>query len=89
MNAHTPGPYKTSAVKNRDETHIDTNKRLIGSTYGMQHKENAQLFAAAPELLAALIRMNQLFAKADMTEIQGDVVDAALAAIAKAEGRLG
>jgi len=62
--------------------------KLVASTWGPQAKVNAHLIAAAPDLLAALKRLVDIFDD-DLIAIENpSSMDAARAAIGKAEGRL-
>lgn len=93
---HTPGPWKVTewakrTSNNRDEVLItSTAKPHIVSMliYSPTDQANAQLIAAAPELLAALVDASQLIPVAprmhpdDLYKLQTRV----LAAIAKAQG---
>lgn len=87
----TPGPWKAEderaflkmlGVESSDWAHIKRDEHTIGSAYcGSSFEENmrnAQLMAAAPDLLAAC---------KDCMENRGDWGALMFAAIAKAEGR--
>ncbi len=82
MSKYTPGPWFTTGAANQ---HVRTNGtdsefRL----YKINHKGDAALIAAAPEMLEALKRA-QSHICADRLEC-GAVYDQVFAAIAKAEG---
>lgn len=97
MSTYTPGPWRAT----KDTQIMAPNPQIarapaveiaqVHNVYGhdgfCQASGNVNLIAAAPELLEALIQMNQLFVKVDMTENEAEVCRMALAAIAKAEGR--
>lgn len=89
--SHTPGPWITGEGEYADQVfeksavpdgELDWGAALICETAG--NNENAALIAAAPELLAAL---DSLVGMVIENGGRGDLVDNALAAIAKAEGR--
>lgn len=82
---HTPGPWDWEAVSaNASGGHhlylIDSKRRKIAALWGRseEKKANARLIAAAPDLLEAMINL------IDGTPHSSE---AAIAAIAKAEGR--
>jgi len=98
MNSHTPGPWKTetySSAEVRDGERIRSANNLVvvPEVWGASLAEceaNYNLIAAAPELLAALVRITPLFAEAfdDLTDSddsgEHEVVMLARSAIAKA-----
>ena len=91
--AHTPGPWKASQGLPSIGWHVGMPGRwrliVVGRDErdeGMSDEElraNARLIAAAPELLEAL---RHLVARVIENGGTGDLIDSALAAIAKAEG---
>jgi hypothetical protein len=82
---HTPGPWRTGRKVFRTiycEEH-GTEGRLIGV---MDRREDATLVAAAPEMLAALRDMVSA-ALTDAPGVPDNVLERAVVALAKAEGR--
>ena len=52
MTTHTPGPWTIQSARNAYDIYSDNPERVVGRAYLMK---DARLFAAAPELLAALV----------------------------------
>ena len=94
--SHTPGPWAAHEGWPSDIWHVDMPGRAysIGvsradSDEDMTVEEvqaNARLIAAAPDLLAALIRMDEEFGTQNYTKSAADAVIMAEAAIKKATG---
>lgn len=96
MSGFTPGPWEISEsayvcrqaiVARTPEGDLDPIAEVMGSGKG-QNLANARLIAAAPEMLAALRELIPWAVGPHMRKPEGcAAVKAALAAIAKAEGR--
>jgi hypothetical protein len=92
---HTPGPWRCNdfgeifadPFYSKKVAEVPVVSKHAPFAHG-EEMANASIIAAAPDLLAALIQMNQLFVKVDLTETEAEVCRMALAAIAKAEGRV-
>lgn len=87
MIAHTPGPW-VAVVGGADGKVRCSDGRyfLVGDLiYHEDNKANARLIAAAPDLLAALKGL--LAPEPGGVYATNDVIDAARAAVAQAEGR--
>ncbi|MEI6474581.1 MAG: hypothetical protein WCO75_04240 [Planctomycetota bacterium] len=83
--SHTPGPWKLVAGN-----HIQSEWGQIGRTWMMCNGDsvaNAHLIAAAPELLEALKSLVDLEDGHVGVFTLDEIMDAARAAIAKAEGK--
>ena len=88
--SHTPGPWIN------DRSHPEWERNVVWSgdmvvarVVDDQHANadaNARLIAAAPDLLAALIRMDEEFGTQNYTKSADDAVIMAQAAIKKATG---
>lgn len=111
MSGHTPGPWKAQAFKRRGAIGVDFGCKVLAADgvvvaemfrpEAIVSMPNAELLAAAPDLLAALRELDKLYAYAwDLVEPSGAVVfnpetvkkferlhAAAQRALAKAEGR--
>lgn len=101
MSAHTPGPWKaaTQGAADRQSWFVRTVKDapyreaipFVAVMYGTSDAEreaNARLIAAAPELLALLIRVEDAFFDARIPAAELDQLRKDLTAtIAKAQGR--
>lgn len=90
--SHTPGPWKSgdTAGPNGIQVYRSRSKGFrdhVVIASNVNSDADAHLLSAAPELLEALIHMNQLFVKVDLTDNEARACRMALAAIAKAEGR--
>jgi hypothetical protein len=75
-NTHTPGPWKTDQWS---ESVWSEKKRICiivpqGGSLKPQDKENAKLIAAAPDLLEALIELQQMVEVGEMNEGTMEVV---------------
>ena len=95
MNKHTPGPWETDDIKscdghryvlagNHEEAQVIariTLRTFVGPTQS-ESEANARLIAAAPELLESL----RLFVGENKTHTEGERMEVARAAIAKATG---
>lgn len=94
---HTPGPWKLCA--RGDYSDFDGDSAVItgdGDTRRLavvhhddtaEHQANAQLIAAAPELLASLKAVMSFWINVESgDEMPAEIFDAATTAIAKAEG---
>ncbi len=96
MSAHTPGPWFAKRMRN-DNGNFDIDSvggyfvaKSIGGLDVGEEEANARLIAAAPELLAALQRAYMAligYLPGHRNAITDAAIDAARAAIAKAEGR--
>lgn len=93
MSAHTPGPWVAGGPAwFRGRSDPAAGKRpitagtwgVIANVYG---ESNASLISAAPELLAVLKAVVSADAGGCWRNLSGENAQAALAAIAKAEGR--
>ena len=86
MSKHTPGPWRIHA--GTIKFHIDNNKEGVCSTSGdsIWDEANANLIAAAPELLEALKEIIKLYGRSRLPA-RVDAIAKGKAAIAKAEGR--
>ena len=97
---HTPGPWRVDVAQDRDGTihSVDVREAAYGlfvaavEAHTEEHADvmaNARLIAAAPELLAVLKRMVlDCERTVELECVHGSqVVDDAIAAIAKAEGK--
>lgn len=91
MSKHTPGPW----IVFGDWAIQDKNNRLIaqfeplnddGNGNSEESFANADLIAAAPELLEALQNLTRMYYGEDRQDYAGQYAQAALAAIAKATG---
>lgn len=86
---HTPGPWRIARHDTlKDVRHIDAGpagyeRSTVAILDGPKSDANAQLIAAAPELLAALIECAE---QLDAETLGGEALDNARAAIAKAKG---
>ena len=80
---HTPGPWKKQVIAGRFYYKIYTDTEHIAET---DKTENAQLIAAAPELLAALERVLECHRLKISLDTNAGAVEQARAAIAKAKG---
>jgi hypothetical protein len=81
----TPGPWRHSG--NRIDDGNGRGKAVaFADRRRPEHDANARLIAAAPDLLAACRALVSTL-NADLTSEQCDAWDAAVAAMAKAEGR--
>ncbi len=82
---HTPGPWSMQGV----EIHGANDEIVIGGSYGVNRKNDGPLIAAAPELLEAA--KESLFwltePRKSSIETKGDMQNALISAIAKAEGK--
>lgn len=94
MSTHTPGPWRVApSVAFRGSLDIDgpVGHGHVASTYCLPTDEecaNARLIAAAPDLLAALVRLREWVrhpGRDDSPENEA-VIDQAEAAIARAKG---
>jgi hypothetical protein len=84
--AHTPGPWIVREPEEDElyEVYAENGGDLICyPVYTRNQRDNIPLIAAAPELLEAL---RHLVARVIENGGTGDLIDSALAAIAKAEG---
>ena len=78
---HTPGPW----VADEDGLVYSTNKKLgKHNVICAVHPNNAQLIAAAPDLLAAIKAM--MVTESELRDVNCTVMQNAIAAIAKAGG---
>lgn len=93
---HTPGPWKSYGENICAKLASDTRTEIVATTCGFQSTQsniaNAQLIAAAPELLAALENAANVLAglaTGDLKTIQRDspALLQARKAIAKAKGQ--
>jgi hypothetical protein len=87
MSAHTPGPWERIGWDVRTKrTDSDHRGFVIATTeispFPEERHADAQLIAAAPEMLAALKGLLELYGSAGTNQAR-----AAFAAIAKAEGK--
>lgn len=95
---HTPGPWCMGRKGNECRIYADRDQHAIARTYGTglngigvceltgpENKADARLIAAAPELLAALKGMLEVFGD-EFGMGDSSVCDDARAAIAKVEG---
>lgn len=100
MSAHTPGPWRITEINTEGFAHVSSSEHGFGdiaTTWNDQHKANAHLIAAAPDMLAALKECDSRCRyDGDYFHDIGDTArqdaswaaaDAAEAAIAKAEGQ--
>ncbi|MEY0957318.1 hypothetical protein AB7188_00235 [Providencia rettgeri] len=88
---HTPAPWMTDdwirTGVNSESKHIAM-VNYCSDVFGDEHKANAHLIAAAPELLEALIELTESAKEAiDGLGDLSDAIDTAKAAIAKALGQ--
>jgi hypothetical protein len=90
MTTHTPGPWIFSNNGHGGSAVMASNHRILG--YNLEDA-NARLIAAAPDLLAAAKGLveayhNSIHGRATFSQATklADAIDAARAAIAKAEG---
>lgn len=88
---HTTGPWQTVKVDGSDDCyHLDVktlNGALVASVSGgMFHHGNAQLIAAAPDLLDALAALNEYFSNFSQDSLGHKKLGIARAALAKATG---
>ncbi len=97
MKKHTPGPWVNTGLDHQypKEINIQSGNLYIARTIGglglIEETANANLIAAAPELLEALRNLMSACYKADLHEelseiVDGCLLDAAETAIAKANG---
>jgi hypothetical protein len=93
MSQHTPGPWTVEPYDNTDLCGIyrvwEVQRRLVGEDeQAIQREElaNARLIAAAPELLAALERIESAVRSGDMRSLVVSLQGIVRAAIAKARG---
>ncbi len=94
MSKHTPGPWNRSKKTDGNWWHIGAGNQAVAAVHAASKKRNepyasmfeanANLIAAAPELLAALEHLHHN-AKASGAEM-GLALDVAESAIAKAKG---
>lgn len=83
---HTPGPFEAKvATASTPTMHIHTPRGVVASVYGARHVRDAQLFAAAAELLAAGEKLLKAADDGD-PDLGMDAYDDMRAAIAKAKG---
>lgn len=94
MTKHTPGPWHVSDPRPYASTHcvdviggLSLVAQCVPQSERNTEKANARLIAAAPDLLAALKGLLGDRTLAGMDKMEQEEIDAALAAIAKAEGR--
>jgi hypothetical protein len=94
MEQHTPGPWVWGYYGMNDEwVRTGDGEAVVPVGYNQSEREaNARLIAAAPELLAALKRAIEVLDAEGITygncdDEPLDVLNAARAAIAKAEGK--
>ena len=98
MSKHTPGPWyyvggsdKRAAPYIRKEGDMVPGTMAIASVTGRggvsESAANARLIAAAPELLAALKQLTGEVTDLERNRVRESAVDAARAAIARAEGK--
>jgi hypothetical protein len=94
---HTPGPWFASRARNRRKYVFGPDERPVASGFSCRGDEaegNANLIAAAPELLAALMMVmacadscSSSAVPSKMAIISPRLADQINSAIAKAEGR--
>jgi hypothetical protein len=90
MSAHTPGPWSSDFPNGDDWIRTEDGDAIVRIGFNQEHREaNAHLIAAAPELLEALkaITHRTDLGTALFHKLTEEHAEAALAAIAKAEGR--
>lgn len=91
MSKHTPGPWE---IEEESEGHSITNRAFTGDewciaeVYGKTDTSiaNANLIAAAPDLLEALLGVERLCAASGYIGVNGQYLKIVRAAIAKARG---
>lgn len=101
MSKHTPGPWHVADMigKEEDETDfrlcfhaIKAGDEFVSSTWAGPHIANARLIAAAPELLDALIHIEEYWNRDQndtaMSDALWHIIDVAQEAIAKARGEV-
>lgn len=90
---HTPGPWRVTFSRTSEQTvigpDVDANGGYtIGRFYGPAAKANADLCAAAPYLLAALVALTgAIHPQADNSPFIHGLLESADAAIAKGRGQ--
>ena len=89
---HTPGPWAILEQQNDNRTHISNGAHIVctlGTTRtdgSPNHSANARLISSAPDLLSALVALLEQADLGEVDEETAPIVEAARAAIAKAEG---
>lgn len=96
MNEHTPGPWNNYQGDDIYCVYDQSGKKICtvepvdivgwNAVYRAEAEANESLIVAAPELLDALEEMVISFAQFEIYEYQGDALEKARAAIAKAKG---
>lgn len=85
---HSPAPWHLRDGVNENSLLVDDNYSVIFASLDDIKKEDADLIAAAPELLEALIELTESAKEAiDGLGDLADAIDTAKAAIAKALGQ--
>lgn len=82
---HSPAPWHFRDGINEDSLLVDDNYNVIFASPDDIKKEDADLIAAAPELLSELIRLRNIVAS--YKQDSGDNLDITDAVIAKALGQ--